>query len=258
MNRYCQRNNILPITVAFFALAICTASLLSCQSGAPTKPDYQPKTTESLQNVNLRGVFYGAEGSTQMETPVGRLHFLKLENGSTRKVRFDHPFRSLDKFRITVASNRRGYLYLFHRSPTGKIKLLWPREPSTAKGSPPLQVRVQQEKKYIIPPEPGFFYFDEETGDETFCVVIRKTPWSIPNVEEARLDDEPQPIPPMNFTLQADQNIRVEAQGKGEILVREVLFDPGKNDPDPAVYFSSYPGDDAEDIRAIFKLKHEK
>lgn len=253
MNRYHKKRSRI-IGFVFPMVAICIVALLIWRSYS-SEADAQVNKIDTDQYKILRDSFLARGYGASIKSPIGRLSLLKLENGAEQPVRFDHNFRSNDKFRISVTSNRDGYLYILHRSPDGKSQVLWPPELLDVKGKLSSQSEIRSGQNRDIPPEPGIFKFDKETGKEVFYIAISSSTEPPPFPREASHADEPDSIPSEKQPNAGKIVVLVRGR-QGDDLTRGVFFDPGIKDPDTSIYFSAKPGEEAEFIMFMFMLNH--
>ncbi len=217
-------------------------------------------TAGSSTDAGLRDVFF-EEQSAQSEWDgiVGRIGIFLIGNGRLEQVRLDHEFREGDRFRFEVTSNQDGWLYILHSSPGGEMKQLWPRPGS--EGAQQVSNMVRAKQTSLVPPSPGVFRFDIETGEELFYVAIRseKTPPAFSALAPPENVPEPDPGKPEAFgqdpTTRIDNFYIKDPFGVPE---RGVVFDPGTKDGDSYVYFSSLPEDTKTTSMIRFKLRHVK
>jgi hypothetical protein len=208
--------------------------------------------TASTQDSGLRGVFLGKDSDpVQSHRVVGRLAILLKTNESVRRVRSDYSFHSGDRFRFEVTANQDGWLYVMHSVPGSDWQQLWPSKADRNK--------VQSGQSYQVPPAPGIFIFDKDTGNESFYVVIRSdgTPpfhgrddgsavhAHRPTKAEAQ-SSKPPPGEMVNFLIR-------DPFGES---TRGVTFDPGKEDGDPYLYFSAALEDSTKTAKIKFQLRH--
>jgi hypothetical protein len=238
-----------PVFFFSFVLVLGARNMVVCAQ-EPGGPLAQEASPSSDQHSQLRGVFLGKDDEpTQSRRVVGRLAILLKTDDGFQRVRPDYPFHSGDRFRFEIAANQDGWLYVLHADSAGHWQQLWPTKVDSN--------NVQSEQSYEIPASPGVFIFDKETGGELFYVVIRsdKTP---PNIGAS-----------MPHTGQLERPAKVQTPASkpapGEtinFLVRDpfgettrgVVFDPGKDDVDPYLYFSA--ADTTKTARIKFKLHH--
>jgi hypothetical protein len=107
------------------------------------------------------------------EKPLGlRYSFLRSAGGDEyREVDPDTVFRSGDRIRVAAESNDEGYLYIVMKGTSGTWKVLFPSA-EVADGSN----RVSSGRRYLIPPPPGRFAFDEQAGEERLFIVLARHP----------------------------------------------------------------------------------
>ncbi len=91
-------------------------------------------------------------------------------NGEMRRVNSSTVFRKGDRIRVSLKSNREGYLYVINLGSTGRSTMLFPNA-STPDGSN----LINANQTYDIPPN-TFFRFDENPGEETLLVMLSPTP----------------------------------------------------------------------------------
>ena len=92
------------------------------------------------------------------------------KNGEMKRVTSSTVFRRGDRIRVSLKSNRDGYLYVINQGSTGTSTMLFPG-PRTSEGSN----RITANQTYEIPPN-GFFRFDENPGTETLMVMVSPSP----------------------------------------------------------------------------------
>jgi hypothetical protein len=201
----------------------------------------------------LRDVFLAKEtGSSPSQRMVGRLGILLATTGeSFKQVRPDYSFRSGDHFRFEVTANQNGWLYVLHATPGGKLKQLWPRTQDDN--------AIKSGITYEIPPRPGIFIFDAQVGQEYFYIAIRsnQTPPKLdvlmPTGRAASQSKRVATAP--TKTGGADITNFVIRDPFGE-TGRGVVFDPGKEDSDPYLYFSAVAKDNLSSAMIEFRLSH--
>jgi hypothetical protein len=228
---------------------------------------------------NLRGVYLdsGTEGSVQ--TGVGRLTLQLLNGVKAREVSRHHRFRSGDRFRFLISSNREGWLYVLHRSEESPARLLWP-PPAGVPVDPGSSANwLRPRTATPVPTPPAVFVFDDEIGNEYFFVAILQEPHPpILSAMEAPEKKEPsavptRPVAPLSSpeTLQAQETERLRPEteprivqfsvrgsaGGASIPSRGVFLDPSPQGSDPATYFSVLPRDLEGGLVFEFKLRHE-
>ena len=146
---------------------------------------------------------YAGTFPSEMQSPqysrVGRLAVQLIRNGSTQEVPFDWVFHTNDEFRFKIATNRDGWLYIFHRSPGGQLQLLYPQTDSKT-GQPIGTSRVQKNTYYFVPaPTEGSFVFEKDTGAETFLLVIKDRP-EPPALSDIMVSSGQHPSPQQNVS----------------------------------------------------------
>lgn len=217
------------------------------------------ETIQQRTHDGLRGVYLGSMNNTEEKTVVGRLALELFKNNQFHDVRLDHLFQSKDQFRFKVSSNQAGWLYILHRDPHGEPQILWP--PAASQGNNQKINYIDKNITYSIPSAPGILVFDEEVGNESFYITIRSRPvppalstfQSQKSQHATKADSTIAPKRPNQRIVQfsvrgpADNTV-VKSQG--------IIFDPGTEDNDPNVYFSSTTTDDFTLAMIEFKLRH--
>jgi hypothetical protein len=203
-------------------------------------------------------VYYATGTTGTTKERVARLAIELTEGSGAKTVRTDHLFRTGDKFRFKVNSNQDGWLYIMHRTAGGEPQLLWPRVTGGKQERYLDQNRVEANRPYTVPAAPGLFVFDEEVGDEIFYALIaaeRKVP------QLAALDAREYKAAPSPATGARKNNILNFAIRSGTAPnakpLRGVVYDPGREDDDPFLYFSAPSDDDKQPVLVEFRLKHK-
>jgi len=113
----------------------------------------------------------GTSVASQPQDYVGVSYWVELlePSGQLRRVTADHVFRSGDRIRLNVQSNRDGYLTVLALGSTGRAATLFPGTPEGASN----QVRAGQ--LYQVPPA-SYLRFDNNPGEETLIVMLSPTP----------------------------------------------------------------------------------
>lgn len=208
--------------------------------------------TVATQDPRLRGVFLGKDDDpVQSHRVVGRLAILLKTEEGFRRVRSDYSFRSGDRFRFDVTANQDGWLYVMHSVPGSDWQQLWPSKTNTNK--------VESQQSYQIPPPPGIFIFDKDTGNEIFYVVIRSN--VAPPTHRATDPSAADASPPKKGQAQSPKSSSGETVN---FLVRDpfgestrgVTFDPGRDDRDPYLYFSAALEETPKAAKIKFQLHH--
>lgn len=200
------------------------------------------------QDRGLRGVFLGTEiDPARPKRVVGRLAILLKTDEGMKRVRQDYSFHGGDRFRFDITSDRDGWLYVMHAAPDGSLQQLWPTKASGEK--------ISAKQSYEVPPRPGIFVFDKDTGNEVFYVLIRsdRTP---PKFNEST------PRKDSDAVITAKNESKTSSDGKIKNFVvrdpfgestRGVVFDPGEDDPEPYLYFSA---EGTNNAKVMFQLHH--
>ncbi len=214
--------------------------------GAPSGA--QPATPER----DLREDFSGRQDISKDARTVGRLGLLLVgSNDRAMLVPVDYKFRTGDIFRFEVTASRPGWLYVLHESPKGKVQQLWPRGKELHE--------LQAGQPYVIPPSPARFVFNNEIGQELFYVAIR------PDPTPPLLGDELEPLLRQPTATESDSaRPRLPTAKITNSMIRDpfrdsgraVLFDPGTDDADRYLYFSTVPGAGVAHPKVQFKLQH--
>ncbi len=92
------------------------------------------------------------------------------KDGTMRRVGSKTVFRQGDRIKVSLKSNREGYLYVINLGSTGSSTVLFPNA-----RTPQGDNRIYPDQTYEIPPT-GFFRFDENPGEETLLVMLSPTP----------------------------------------------------------------------------------
>lgn len=143
-----------------------------------------------------KGIHVEARGIYQEGARLGLKHDVLLErNGRLRRVSSTHRFRSGDRFRVEVESNRAAFIYVLHRTLRGderslqskgievirgedrrdrsgsrqRYSLLYP-----APGRRPAAVRAGASVQ--LPSRDGYFVMDDEPGIERVYLVASERP----------------------------------------------------------------------------------
>jgi len=240
-------------SAAAIRLSVVFGVLTVCQAALATDPE-NPLQGESS---NLRNAFY-EKNAPDAAAMVGKVSIMLIEPAGDREVRVDYPFRTGDRFRFVVSSNLKGWLYIIHQSPSGKAQQLWPQ--TTHDGAMSDQ-EIKPGERYLIPPAPARFYFDEDVGLEDFIIAIRSQQ-KAPNLNllasgalasnQGGIENKTSP------KMKTTGNIIVRGNPFTGSATRSVFFDPGTNDTDPGLYFSAAPGDDATNAMVKFRLRHKQ
>jgi hypothetical protein len=126
------------------------------RSGSPAAPQPTEARVVTPSKVKYMGVSYW----------VDRLS----KNGEMKRVSSSTVFRKGDRIRVSLKSNRDGYLYVVNQGSTGASTLLFPNA-SVPQGNN----YINANQTYEIPPN-SFFRFDANPGQETLIVMLSPTP----------------------------------------------------------------------------------
>jgi hypothetical protein len=232
-----------------YVLPICLVTIFSALNALGIGQGNNPAQRSQAAANNLRDVFLGTENSpSEGNRLVGRLGILlKTEQGMV-VVRPDHAFRSGDRFRLQITANRSGWLHVMHSAAGHKWQQLWPTGHEMK--------RVEAGQMYEVPPSPGIFIFDKEIGDELFYVAIR----TAPNLPVMKASSAKEPEVGVNAahanTSPASQIINFAVRDPFGGTTRGVVFDPGKEQSDPYLYFSPESAQGSQDAVIQFQLHH--
>jgi len=212
----------------------------------------QKEAINSDQESGLRGVFLGKDTEpAQSRRIVGRLAILLKAEDGIRRVRPDYSFHSGDRFRFEITASQDGWLYVMHATPGGNWLQLWPTKPDI--------IKVRAEQSYEVPPGPGIFIFDKETGTEFFYVVVRPDatpPTLVSSASPAKQTEIPAQSQIPASKTPAGKTINFLVRDPFGETTRGVVFDPGKDDVDPYLYFSAAPQDASKSAKVKFQLHH--
>jgi Domain of unknown function (DUF4384) len=224
--------------------------LLSAQQPHGSEPE---ASTSVPQDAELRGVFLGKEDDpVQAHRIVGRLAILLKTDNGFQRVRSDYSFRSGDRFRFEITANQDGWLYVMHAVSGGAWQPLWPARVGANTN------KVKSEQICEIPPAPGIFVFDKDTGNEFFYVVIRSDHTPPGQAASMPVGHTQQPVKTQASPGKAasGETINFLVRDPFGETTRGVVFDPGKDDSDPYLYFSAAIQDRAKTAKVTFQLHH--
>ena len=212
----------------------------------------QQASAGSGQDTALRGVFLGRDNdSVQSRRVVGRLAIMLKTDEGFQRVRSDYSFRSGDRFRFEVTANQEGWLYVMHSVSGGNWQQLWPTKVNTNK--------LQPKQSYEIPPAPGVFVFDKDTGSEFFYVAIRsdtKSPIGEKSGTTGPRADRPTKAETPSSKPASGETINFLVRDPFGESTRGVVYDPGKDDTDPYLYFSAAFDETTKTAKVTFQLHH--
>lgn len=142
-----------------------------------------------LAQAGAKAIFYGGSGATVPAKPaapgpvaapasapkdqyMGVSYWIELVggDGQSRRVTADHVFRSGDRIRLHLRSNRAGYLYVANIGSTGRTYMLFPNATVEAGNN-----TVQADVAYTVP-SGGYIRFDQNPGEETLLVMLSSRP----------------------------------------------------------------------------------
>ena len=234
-----------------FGLVLVMGTFCALIWGQESTRTSQEKSGNSDPDSRLRGIFLAQDSDpSAAHRVVGRLAILLKTDDGTRRVRPDYSFRSGDRFRFEITANQDGRLFVMHAAPGGGWQQLWPTKLDDN--------RVRAEQSYAVPPTPGIFVFDKDTGNEFFYVVIRS---------DAKPPKSGSGVPPEKHIEPPARTAASGSAPAGKItnfLVRDpfgettrgVVFDPGRDDADPYLYFSAAAEDSGKVAKIKFQLHH--
>ena len=160
-------------------------------------------------------------------------------DGQKRRVTADRVFRSGDRIRLRVISNRDGYLSLLNVGSTGKSTLLFPH-PAIGGG----QSLVKANTSYEVPPG-AMIRFDDNPGVETLFVMLSTKPLDDTFVPGTR-----------SFTQEETQQVTAMARHRG---AKDLVVEVDTVSAQPASYavapLSSMQG--GQMIAIEIRLRHE-
>lgn len=157
----------------------------------------------------------------KLEQYMGISYWVELmgDDGQRRRVTTDRVFRSGERIRLNLMSNRDGYLYLLNIGSTGQSNLLFPH-PTIAGGNNLIKANVP----YEIPVS-GYIRFDENPGEESILVML--SPSLLPGFSPS--------FGPQMQALAKDQTdqFAMVAQAKG---AKDLIVEVDAASPRPASY----------------------
>lgn len=242
--------------IAFLGLAMIGLTGIQNTVEADEEVDSSPTPV----NGSLRGVYYGTGGQGAKQLKVGKLAIELLEGTEQTTVRVDRPFRTGDKFRFKISSNRDGWLYILHRSASEDLRLLWPRLAADNEDEYLDMNRIKASQTNTVPPAPGLFIFDAEVGNEYFYAVVadeREIPQftakgvARSEVVASKDNNSSQSKRIVNFGVRSGTKTTATP-------MRGVIYDPGREDDDPFLYFAPPAGDDSRQVFVEFQLRHQE
>lgn len=150
-------------------------ALVSVQSGSPGAAQ-APTQAKPSANANKR-----PESPRDTAVPALRGSVLLVgPDGGTREVKPSNIFRSGDRIKVAVTSNRAGYLYVIGVGASGRAQLLAPRAGE--------QAIIQPGYRYQFPGSPtAYFRFDHQAGQEEIWAVLADQPLDVVRLGQDRL-----------------------------------------------------------------------
>lgn len=163
-------------------------------------------------------------------------------DGQSRRVTADHVFRSGDRIRLHLRSNREGYLYVANIGSTGRTYMLFPNA-AVGAGNNIVQANVA----YTVP-SGAFIRFDQNPGEETLLVMLSSRPMDglAPRPERQTAA----------ITSEDAARLLMGAQAKG---AKDLLLETDAASPEPASYAVAplQSLNDGAIITMRIKLKHQ-
>jgi hypothetical protein len=197
--------------------------------------------------------------------PLGlRYSFLRKSDGDNYdEIDAATAFHSGDRIRVSIESNDPAYLYVVMRGSSGSWKLLFPT-PEVSGGSN----LVESGRRYLIPPPPGRFAFDEQAGEEKLFLVLSRRPepsleqliYSLSSGDKPAQEKAPKQMLLAKAILPIDDGLVNRL--RGQVYARDLIFEkvdettPGEK-KEKAVYVVNPAG--APDSRLVvdLSLKHQ-
>lgn len=136
-------------------------------STLPSGKVEQKKKPKKEPNVIAESGKYGKEY-------MGIRYWLLLEDQTGRKmslVRTNRVFKTGERIKLALESNKDGYLTVIHQGSTGQSYIFLPH-PSIAGGSNSIKAR----NLYYFPPHNAHLTFDENPGEEILLLFFSPTP----------------------------------------------------------------------------------
>lgn len=184
------------------------------QSPAPARSARQPSTPKTTV---VKRTAPGPEPQQYM----GVSYWVELigRDNERQRVTADRVFRSGERIRLNMMSNRDGYLYLVNLGSTGRSQVLFPH-PGVAGGNNFIRANTPYEI-----PHGAYIRFDENSGEETILVMLSPTPLS---------GIVPSPSPQIQALSREDTDrLALVSQQKG---AKDLLLEVDTSSPQPASY----------------------
>jgi len=218
--------------VASWAAAVCGVVLVTApglaqegakaiffgESGtkiATTTPQSTPKpagvdsAVAAKKSLPARGDYMGIAYWVDLVSP----------DGGKRRVSADHVFRTGDRIKLNLRTNRPGYLYLLNIGSSGQTHILFPG-PGAGAGTNAVKANLTYEV-----PVGASIRFDSTPGEETLLIMLSPEP----------MTDVAPAAPPRTAALSSDDATRMllGAQAKG---AKDLLVEADTTGPQPASY----------------------
>jgi hypothetical protein len=140
------------------------------------------------------------------------------KDGQRRRVTTDSVFRSGDRIKLAVQTNRSGFLYVINLGTSGRTHVLFPH-PGVASGSN----AVHAGQTYEVPAV-GAIRFDDTPGEELVLIMLSPTP-----IGDARPPDQR----PGAVTADEAARLLMTAEQKG---AKDLIVEADPRGPRPASY----------------------
>lgn len=138
----------------------------------------------ALAQSGAKAIFYSGSGPTVMaksapaapavakEEYMGITYWVELvaKDGQKKRVTTDRVFRSGDRIKLHVQTNRDGYLYLVNTGSTGRSHMLFPH-PGMGPGTNAVRASMDYEIPYA-----SYIRFDENPGEEILLIMLSPAP----------------------------------------------------------------------------------
>lgn len=192
----------------------------------------------AFAQTGAKAIFYGNQGTKVMaqspppkSTPetsapvkdeyMGMEYWIELlgKDGQKRRVTTDRVFRSGDRIKLHVQSNRDGYLYVVNTGSTGRTYMLFP-SPAAGMGSNAIRANVTHQI-----PATSYIRFDDNPGEETLLVMLSPAP----------MGDAPPAVDRQTASLSTEDAARLlmNAQAKG---AKDLVIEVDARSAQPASY----------------------
>jgi hypothetical protein len=145
------------------------------QANAPRPPTSPRPVVAQDKKSGYMGVSYWIE--------------LTDRDGAKRRVTADQVFRSGDRIKLFVTTNRDGYLSLLNIGSSGRSRLLFPHSQMQQNAN-----FVQANAAYEVP-QGGAIRFDDTPGEETLLLMLSAQPTQMPGGGPVAAAPTPPPAP---------------------------------------------------------------